>query len=66
VLQLIYLKNKRYTNHYSGGDSMIDHLLVTGVLANKIKNTNIDHTHNPEIVSDHWPVIVEFSAFINF
>jgi len=55
-------QSQRYTNHYSGGDTMIDHILVTGILSEVIKSVHIDHTHSPEIVSDHWPVVVEFVA----
>jgi endonuclease/exonuclease/phosphatase family metal-dependent hydrolase len=53
-------QNQRYTNHYSGGDTMIDHLLVTGTLTQRIKSAFIDHTHSPDLVSDHWPIIVAF------
>jgi len=56
------VRSDRYTNHYSGGDTMIDHILVTGPIAENIKSVRIDHTHSPDVVSDHWPVIVEFVA----
>ena len=40
--------------------SMIDHMLVSTELFEKLVEVRIDHTHQPMDVSDHWPVIATF------
>ncbi len=62
-------KEERYTAHYDKNEngkydfpkevSAIDHILISKRLESNIKNVVIDHTHDPTVVSDHFPVIVE-------
>ena len=43
--------------------SMIDHILVSEGLWDKIANVSINHAYNETcdcLYSDHWPVIVDF------
>ena len=43
----------------SGKLSQIDHILATRGIKDRVRRVWIDHEHNPDLVSDHWPVFVE-------
>jgi endonuclease/exonuclease/phosphatase family metal-dependent hydrolase len=55
-------QSQRYTAVYDNGNniSQIDHILVSEGLQTLIAAVTIDHTDAPNVVSDHWPIIVDF------
>jgi endonuclease/exonuclease/phosphatase family metal-dependent hydrolase len=54
---------QRYTSAYDTNKlSQIDHILMTSGLAANVVNTFISHSYEREIVSDHWPLIVDIST----
>jgi exonuclease III len=57
-------KNNRYTNAYNANNiSMIDHLLVTTGIANRITAANVALSlYARQTTSDHWPFYVDFST----
>ena len=64
-------KNQRYTNWWDKNDNcvssmdefvMIDHILMSGQLLEKVKNVEIYHGYDENcdrLNSDHYPVIVD-------
>jgi len=50
--------DKRYE---AGEGSMIDHILISSSLRSYVVNVGIDHGHDPERLSDHWPVWIQFN-----
>mmetsp|Transcript_46862 Transcript_46862/g.105654 ORF Transcript_46862/g.105654 Transcript_46862/m.105654 type:complete len:257 (-) Transcript_46862:193-963(-) len=40
--------------------SSLDHLLVSSPLFQALDSVQIDHTHQPMDVSDHWPIVATF------
>jgi exonuclease III len=64
---------ERYSNWYDRNDnniddgkserSLIDHVLVTKGLENRIEEVVIDHSFDSDLLySDHWPVMVTFDT----
>lgn len=63
-------KEQRYTAYWDENKdsriddpqeySAIDHVLISGALAELIARVHIDHEHDPRKLSDHFPVIVRF------
>ena len=63
-------KVQRYTAYWDRNEdsridepqeySAIDHILISGALAEHIARVYIDHEHDPRKLSDHFPVIVRF------
>ena len=63
-------KEQRYTAYWDRNKdsridesqeySAIDHILISGALAEHIARVHIDHEHDPRKLSDHFPVIVRF------
>mmetsp|Transcript_56150 Transcript_56150/g.177925 ORF Transcript_56150/g.177925 Transcript_56150/m.177925 type:complete len:194 (-) Transcript_56150:77-658(-) len=60
-------KGDRYTSWYdrnnddeypgSSETSMIDHMLLSRGLMDKVTSVYVDHGHDPSEVSDHWPLV---------
>ena len=48
----------------TGKLSQIDHILATRGIKDRVRRVWIDHSHNPDIVSDHWPIFFEFDMDI--
>ncbi|MEQ9642040.1 MAG: lamin tail domain-containing protein [Alphaproteobacteria bacterium] len=63
-------KARRYTAYWDRDEdsridepeefSAIDHILISGALAQLIAWAEIDHGHDPRTLTDHFPVIVRF------
>lgn len=63
-------KEQRYTAYWDENEdsridepqeySAIDHILISGALAEHLARVHIDHEHDPRKLSDHFPVIVRF------
>lgn len=61
-------QDKRYTAFWDANEdgridtlrelSSIDHILLDPDLQNRVNRAWIDHTHDPRVVSDHYPVLV--------
>ena len=49
-------KNRDGKFQFSDERSMIDHILVSESLRRGVEAVGVLHKHNPEEVSDHWPV----------
>jgi len=56
-------KPNRYTNAYGANNvSMIDHLLVSTYVANRITGADVAFLYPRATTSDHWPFWVDFST----
>jgi len=56
-------KVNRYTNAYGSNQvSMIDHLLVSTYVANRITGADVAFLYQRATTSDHWPFYVDFST----
>lgn len=63
-------KLQRYTSYWDRDDdsridepqeySAIDHILISGALAEHIAWVHVDHGHDPRKLTDHFPIIVRF------
>jgi len=57
------IKNDRYTSAYNANDvSMIDHLLVSTLVANRITAAEVAHIYPRMTTSDHWPFYADVST----
>jgi endonuclease/exonuclease/phosphatase family metal-dependent hydrolase len=56
-------QSQRYTSIYEVNKvSMIDHIVLTSRIYNKITQVVFDHSYAGGTVSDHWPVYIDIST----
>lgn len=55
----VYDKNRNKKVDSNKELSQIDHILMTQRLWGLVDNVFLDHSHDPFLISDHWPLLVE-------